>query len=58
MFKDRIETERAVAHGGSGMIGYVRGAFKECLLPGIRNRVALAFIMFGLQNFSGKRFCR
>jgi hypothetical protein len=22
-------------------------------LPGIRNRVALAFIMFALQNFSG-----
>ncbi len=51
--KDRIAHERAVVKGKPGMMGYLRGAFKEVLLPGIRNRVALAFIMFAFQNFSG-----
>lgn len=53
LYRDRIAHERSVVRGKPGLLGYLRGAARECVLPGIRNRVALAFIMFALQNFSG-----
>jgi len=52
-YRDRIAHERAVVRGGSGLMGYLKGALREVILPGIRNRMGLAFIMFALQNFSG-----
>ncbi|KAK8869535.1 hypothetical protein IAR55_000101 [Kwoniella newhampshirensis] len=53
LYRERILHERAVTAGKPGLWGYLRGAGREIVLPGIRNRIALAFIMFALQNFSG-----
>jgi hypothetical protein len=52
-YRDRIAHERAVVRGSPGLLGYLKGAGREIILPGIRNRIGLAFIMFALQNFSG-----
>jgi len=53
MIDSRIADELAVAGEGRGVWGYVKGAFRELALPGIRNRIVLVFCMFMLQNFSG-----
>ncbi|WVQ77677.1 hypothetical protein IAR50_007367 [Cryptococcus sp. DSM 104548] len=53
LYRERILHERAVVSGKPGLWGYLRGAAKEVVLKGIRNRIALAFIMFMWQNYSG-----
>ncbi|KZO96297.1 putative hexose transport-related protein [Calocera viscosa TUFC12733] len=50
----QIENERSIAIGRTDSLwGYLRGSFHELSLPGMRNRVFLAFMMFMWQNFSG-----
>ncbi len=39
MIDNRIADELAVAGEGHGVLGYIKGAFRELMLPGIRNRV-------------------
>ncbi|ODN87431.1 MFS quinate transporter QutD [Cryptococcus wingfieldii CBS 7118] len=53
LYRERILHERAVVSGKPGLWGYLRGAGREVVLKGIRNRMALAFVMFMWQNYSG-----
>lgn len=39
MIDTRIADELAVAGEGRGVWGYIKGAFRELMLKGIRNRV-------------------
>jgi hypothetical protein len=52
--KERLDGEAAIAAKfGSGLWGYFRGAMHEFSKKGMRNRVALVFCAFALQNLSG-----
>ncbi|ODN98151.1 hypothetical protein I350_07794 [Cryptococcus amylolentus CBS 6273] len=53
LYRERILHERAVVSGKPGLWGYLRGAGREVVLKGIRNRMTLAFVMFMWQNYSG-----
>lgn len=52
--QERLDNEADLASSyGTGFGAYLRGAFKELSLPGMRNRVLLVFCAFTLQNLSG-----
>jgi len=52
--KGQIESERAISTGGDpSFTAFLKGALKECLMKGIRNRFALVFLMFMWQAWSG-----
>ena len=52
--KGQIESERAISTGGDpSFTAFLKGALKESLMKGIRNRFALVFLMFMWQAWSG-----
>ena len=52
--KERLDDEAAIAAKfGGGLSGYFRGSMHEFSKKGMRNRVALVFCAFALQNLSG-----
>ncbi|CAK7211942.1 hypothetical protein SEUCBS140593_001336, partial [Sporothrix eucalyptigena] len=52
--RQHIEVERSVTQNGNVSIwGFLRGAGREAMMKGIRNRFALVFIMFMWQAWSG-----
>lgn len=52
--RGQIEHERAVSAGGqAGFAAFIRGAARESVMKGMRNRFALVFIMFMWQAWSG-----
>ncbi|KAF2230988.1 general substrate transporter [Viridothelium virens] len=52
--KGQIEHERALSTGGrADFTAYLRGAGKEALMRGIRNRFGLVFMLFVWQAWSG-----
>lgn len=52
--KTQIEQERAISMGSSSSFtAFIRGAAKESLMKGMRNRFALVFLMFMWQAWSG-----
>ncbi|KAK2778765.1 hypothetical protein FQN52_002680 [Onygenales sp. PD_12] len=52
--KVRIQSERAAITGGKpSFSAFLKGAVKECMAKGIRNRFALVFFMFMWQAWSG-----
>lgn len=52
--KGQIESERAISTGGDPSFpAFLKGAFKESLMKGMRNRFALVFLMFMWQAWSG-----
>jgi len=52
--KGQIEHERAVSSAGQSSFGaYLKGASRESLMKGMRNRFALVFLMFMWQAWSG-----
>ncbi|KAG2413575.1 hypothetical protein HFD88_002764 [Aspergillus terreus] len=54
IIKDRLREEEAIANEyGTGPWAYSRGALQELSRKGMRNRVALVFCAFVLQNMSG-----
>ncbi|KAL5361080.1 general substrate transporter [Aspergillus floccosus] len=54
IIKDRLREEEAIANTyGMGPWAYSRGALHELSRKGMRNRVALVFCAFALQNMSG-----
>jgi Sugar (and other) transporter len=60
--RGQIEGERAIGSGGDpGFSAFLRGAFKESCLKGMRNRYILVFLMFMWQAWSGAaaiNYCR
>ena len=52
--KAQIENERELIAGDRpGFLAFLKGAGKESLMPGMRNRFALVFLMFMWQAWSG-----
>ena len=52
--KGQIESERAISTGGNqSFVAFLKGALKESLMKGMRNRFALVFLMFMWQAWSG-----
>jgi hypothetical protein len=52
--KGQIASERAVSTGGDpSFAAFVRGALKESVMKGMRNRFLLVFLMFMWQAWSG-----
>lgn len=52
--KSQIAYEQAVSTGSRPTFGaFVKGALRESVLPGMRNRFALVFLMFMWQAWSG-----
>jgi MFS family permease len=52
--KGQIESERAISTGGDpSFTAFLKGALKESLMKGMRNRFALVFLMFMWQAWSG-----
>ncbi|CZR68507.1 related to quinate transport protein [Phialocephala subalpina] len=52
--KGQIESERAISTGSDpSFTAFLKGALKESLMKGIRNRFALVFLMFMWQAWSG-----
>jgi hypothetical protein len=52
--KGQIAHERAITSGAQPTFwAFVKGAWKEALMKGMRNRFALVFIMFMWQAWSG-----
>ena len=52
--KGQIESECAISTGGDpSFTAFLKGALKESLMKGIRNRFALVFLMFMWQAWSG-----
>lgn len=50
----QIESERAISTGGDpSFTAFLKGALKESLMKGIRNRFVLVFLMFMWQAWSG-----
>lgn len=54
--RGQIEHERAVASGGQAGLGaFLKGAARESIMEGMRNRYVLVFLMFMWQAWSGVR---
>lgn len=53
MIEARMAEELAVAGEGRGILGYMKGCFRELAVKGMRNRLVIVFFSFALQNFSG-----
>ncbi|KAH8808642.1 MFS quinate transporter-like protein QutD [Xylogone sp. PMI_703] len=52
--RGQIEGERAISTGGDlSFTAFLRGAFKESCMKGMRNRYVLVFLMFMWQAWSG-----
>jgi hypothetical protein len=50
----QIESERAISLGGdTSFTAFLKGALKESMMKGIRNRFVLVFLMFMWQAWSG-----
>jgi hypothetical protein len=52
--RGQIEGERAISTGGDpSFTAFLKGALKESVMKGMRNRYALVFLMFMWQAWSG-----